>query len=200
MPYLSYSQVSSFLKNKTEYIKNYFLKEPIQFRDYLDFGGKVGTALEHNDFTGFDPEEQETLRKVPRLDEFEREIRLDYTKQGFYIKGFIDTNDTSLTHVIDYKTGSQNKVAEYEKDEYIQGLLYALGIKQSCGKLPKKVEVILIERYGNAYKGERLTVGKQITHIPIDIGSQRLKYAEEVVIHAAEEISKYWKIFQQLNK
>lgn len=200
VPYLSYSQVSSFLRNKNDYIKSYFLKEPIQFRDYIDFGSKVGTALEHDDFSAFSEEEQQTLNKVIRLDEFEREIRVDYTKYGFYLKGFIDTNTGTLDHVIDYKTGSQNKVAEYEKDDYIQGQLYALGIKQSCGKLPKKVEVVLIERYGNAFKGEKLSVGKQITHIPIDISDAKLKYASDAVIEAAQEISKYWKTFQTLNK
>lgn len=200
IPYLSYSQVSSFIYNKADYIKNYFLKEPIQFRSYIDFGSKVGGALENNNFSAFDKDEQETLKKVTRLDEFEREIRLDFPEQGFYVKGFIDTNTKKLDHVIDYKTGGVNKVAEYEKDGYIQGLLYALGIEQHCKKLPKKVEVVLIERYGNAFKGEPLKVGKIITHIPIDISAKRLKYAKELVIDTAYEISKYWVMFNKLNK
>jgi hypothetical protein len=200
IPYLSYSQVSSFLHNKKDYIKSYFLNEPIQFRAYIDFGSKVGTALEKNDFSAFTKEEQSTLKKVPRLDEFEREIRLDFTKYGFYLKGFMDTNKKDLTHFMDYKTGGANKVAEYEKDGYIQGLLYALGIKQACGKIPKKGEVVLIERMGNAFKGEPLTVGKQIIHIPLDLSKPRLDYATKLVIDTAHEISKYWTMFQKLNK
>lgn len=199
MPYLSYSQISSFLRNKTDYIKSYFLKEPIQFTDYIDFGSKVGTALEQNDFTAFSKEEQEVLRKVPRLDEFEREIKVSYPEHGFYIKGFIDTNTTKLDHFIDYKTGGANKVSEYQKDSYIQGQLYALGIKQACGKLPRKGEVILIERMGNAYKGEKLTLGKQIITIPLQIDEASVKRTNEIVIEAAYEISKYYKVFNKLN-
>jgi hypothetical protein len=200
VPYLSYSQVSSFIKSKSEYIKSYFLKEPIQFTDYIDFGSKVGKALETNDFSAFTEEETSTLVKVPRLDEFEKEIRLDFTEHGFYLKGFIDTNTKDLTHFADYKTGGINKVAEYEKEGYIQGQLYALGIEQHCGKLPKTAEVILIERYGNAFKGEPLVVGKEIVHIPLDISPEKLQLAKEAVIKAAYEISSYYKMFKRLNQ
>lgn len=200
VPYLSYSQISGFLYNKSDYIKSYFLNESIQFTTYIDFGSKVGEALEHNDFSAFDKDEQETLKKITRLDEFEREIRLDFPEYGFYVKGFIDSINKKLDHIIDYKTGGVNKVGEYEKDTYIQGQLYALGIEQHCKKLPKKVEVILIERYGNAFKGEPLKLGKEIIHIPIDISAKRLQYAKDLVIDTAHEISKYWQIFNKLNK
>ena len=197
MPYLSYSQISSFIKNKKEYIKSYFFNEPIAFTAYLDFGNKVGTALQHNDFSDFSEEEQLTLKKVKRLDEFEKNIRVDFG--DFYVTGFIDTNNKTLNHIIDYKTGSANKVDEYTKDTYIQPHIYALGIEQEKGKLPKKAEVILIERYGNAFKGEPLTVGKEIIHIPIDISKERLEYAKQLVIDTAKEIEYYYKLFLELN-
>ena len=197
VPYLSYSQISSFLKNKKEYIKSYFFNEPISFTAYLDFGNKVGRALEKNDFSDFDQEEQLVLNKVPRLDEFEKEIRVDFGE--FYIKGYIDTNDKKLNHIIDYKTGSLNKVAEYEKDSYIQPQIYALGIEQETGKLPKKAEVILIERLGNAYKGEPLVLGKEIIPIPINISRARVNEVKDIVINAAKEIEHYYKIFLELN-
>lgn len=200
VPFLSYTQISSFITSKTDYIKRYFLNEPIQFRDYMDFGLKVGRALEVHDFSGFSKDEQSTLKRVTRLDEFEKQIRLDYLKYGFYLTGYIDTNSKDLTRIIDYKTGSANKVAEYEKDKYIQGQLYALAIKQQYGKMPKQVSVELIERYGNAFRGERLTVGKDIFTIPVDIGQARLKQVNELVVETAHEISKYYQIYKKLNK
>lgn len=198
VPYLSYSQISSFIKNKKDYIKSYFFNEPIEFKAYIDFGSKVGVALEKNDFSLFSEEEQETLKKVERLDEFEKEIRVDFG--SFYVKGFIDTNTKKLDKFFDYKTGSLNKEEEYKKDTYIQPHIYALGIEQETGKLPKKANVILIERMGNAYKGETLVVGKNIISIPIDISKERLDYAKQLVIDTAKEIEHFYKIFLKLNK
>ncbi len=197
-PYLSYSQINSFLYNKKDYIKSYFFNEPIQFTAYIDFGSKVGKALETNDFSDFSEEEQQTLKRVPRLDEFEKEIRVDFGE--FYLKGFIDTNSSDLTHFMDYKTGAAKKVTEYQKDDYIQPHIYALGIEQETGILPKKADIILIERYGNAFKGEPLTVGKEILPVPIDISRERIEYARELVIKTAKEIEHYYKIFLKLNK
>lgn len=197
VPYLSYSQLSSFLYNKKDYIKSYFLNEPIKFRDYIDFGSKVGNALEKNDFTKFDKTEQATLKKIKRLDEFEKEIRVDF--KDFYLKGFIDTNTFKLDHFMDYKTGSLGKETEYIKPNYIQPHIYALGIYQMCGKMPTKAEVVLIERTGNPMRHEPLKVGKQIMHIPIDISKKRIEEAQALVIKTAEEISRYWQIFKKLN-
>lgn len=197
-PYLSYSQISSFLKNKKEYIKSYFFNEPIQFTAYIDFGSKVGKALETNDFSEFEKNEQEVLKKVPRFDEFEKEIRVDFGE--FYLKGFIDTNKKNLTYFADYKTGGVNKVDEYKKEDYLQPLIYAEGIRQATGKLPKKAEVILIERLGNAFKGEPLVVGKEIIHIPIDISEERIAYAKQLIEKTAKEIEHYYKVFLKLNK
>lgn len=197
IPYLSYSQINSFITNKKEYIKSYFFNEPISFTAYLDFGNKVGRALENNDFSEFEKDEETTLKKVMRLDEFEKEIRVDF--EDFYVKGFIDTNTKDLDYFIDYKTGGTNKVSEYQKDKYIQPQIYALGIEQETGNLPKKAEVILIERLGNAFKGEKLSVGKEIIHIPIDITRDKIEKAKKLVIDTAKEIEHYYKIFLKLN-
>ena len=80
---LSYSQISLFKRSKKEYYESYIEGKPFEGNEYTDFGSKVGEALEHNDFKAFKKDEQETLKKVKRLDEFERMVKLNY--DGFYI-------------------------------------------------------------------------------------------------------------------
>lgn len=197
--YLSYSQVSCFLKNKKDFIRQYFYKEPIAFKDYLLFGTKIGQALETNDFSGFTEKEQKTLSSIKRLDIFEKEIRLDFGE--FYLKGFIDTIDKDFKHAIDYKTaGGESKIEEYKKKDYIQLLLYALGIEQETGKLPETISVILIDRKGNAYQRESLTLGEQVWEIPLELTEERLQYAKDRVIEVANQISRLYSVFLKLNK
>lgn len=197
-PYISYSQINSFLRDRKEFIKSYFYGQPIQFTAYIDHGGKVGRALETNDFSAFDKDEQKTLKKVKRLDIFEKEIAVDYG--DFYLKGFIDTIDKKYTELCDYKVGTEKKIAEYQDPKYVQTVLYAKGIQQETGKLPKKTGVILIERTGNAFRGEELKIGKQIWEIPLEISQKRIKFADELVRDTANEISKYYKTFLKMNK
>ena len=91
---LSYSQISLFKKDKDSFYKRYIVGEKFKTNEYIEFGNKVGSALENNDYSNFDFIEQETLKKVTRLDEFERPVFLKYT--DFYLVGYIDTNNLDL--------------------------------------------------------------------------------------------------------
>lgn len=195
---ISYSQINSFLTNKKQYFKSYFYGQPIEFTAYIDFGSKVGSALEKNDFKEFAKSEQHTLKKVPRLDEFERKITYHYNE--FDVIGFIDTNKKDLSKTYDYKTGTKSKIKEYQSDKYIQPYIYALGLKQEHGVTPDEMGVILIERLGNAYKGEPLVLGEEIWEIPLEISAKKLQYAENLVYRTAIEISNYYKAFLKMNK
>ena len=75
-PYLSYSQVSTWKRNKRDYIRQYFMGEGFEGNAYTDFGSRVGEALEKGIYNGFTASEIEFLETIPRYDEFEREIRL----------------------------------------------------------------------------------------------------------------------------
>lgn len=198
--FLSYSQISTFLTSKKDFIKQYIYKEPITFKAYINFGSEIGKALETNDFSAFSKQEQKILKQVKRLDIFEKAIKLDFKEHGFYLKGYCDTVDKKFTEIWDYKTGTKSKIEEYKKDDYIQPLLYAAGIEQETGRLPKKIGVILIDRKGNAFKGEKLTLGDQIWEIPLELTPERINYAKEKVIKAAYEISKLYQTFLKLNK
>lgn len=197
VPYLSYSQMSTWKKSKRDYIRQYFFGERFEGNAYTDFGGDIGSALENNDFSAYTKEEQEFLNTLPRLDQFERKVRLEF-KEGFYVTGFIDTNSSDFKKIKDYKTGDMSKEAEYDNDNYTQLEIYAMALEQETGILPEEAEVILIERTGNAFKGEELKLGSQFKVIPRSLDVFRLETVRQDIVKIAYEISEYYKIFLEL--
>lgn len=210
VPYLSYSQYSKFKRSPKEYFRQYFFGEPFDGNAYTDFGSLIGEALETGDFSGFTEEEQKVLNKITRLDQFEREITWDLN--GFVVTGYIDTNDCKIvadpeggdrevvTTIIDYKTGALKKEAEYAADDYDQVTIYAGSILQQTGTVPKKGWVELIERTGNAFRGEELKLGKKVIKIPQNVTKKKIKETERKLRTTAKEISDRYKVFQKLEK
>lgn len=196
--YISYSQHSKWKRDKKDYIKSYFFGERFEGNAYTEFGSLIGEALENNDFSAFDEQEQLVLESITRLDEFEREIKWDFG--DFYVKGYIDTNDKELTTLIDYKTGAMNKASEYDSDKYDQLAIYAGAIEQETGKLPENAYVILIERKGNAFRGETLKLGREFEEIPQDVTPEKVKEVGENVVKVATEISDYYRVFNLINE
>ena len=195
--YISYSQHSKWKYSKKDYFKSYFVGERFTGNAYTDFGSKIGEALENNDFSAFDKVEIKTLKKVTRLDEFEREIK--WNLDGFYVMGYIDTNDKDCKILIDYKTGDLNKVATYEDDKYDQLAIYAGAIAQETGTLPEQAHVELIERTGNAFRGEELALGKEVVSIPQDISAKKIEKVKAEVIKVATEIADHYAVFNKMN-
>jgi hypothetical protein len=192
--YLSYSQIALFKRDKQEYKESYIIGKPFEGNDYTDFGSKVGEALEHNNFDLFDKKESDVLKTCRRLDLFERETKLEYDKDGFYVKGFIDTINNKLTNIIDYKTGGRNKEFQYKELDYVQIQLYALSIMQETGIKPDFGSVEFIRRSGNAFRGEKLTVANEKPiQIEIDISLDRLKQVYWSVLRTAKEIEQFYK-------
>lgn len=211
-PYLSYSQISAWKKSKRDYIRQYFFGEEDtkpQLEPYSKFGKKLGKALETGDFSEFTEEEQMFLRTIPRYDEFERKIYLKM--DGFYVTGYIDTNDIVykkensvpikiVETIADYKTGEiHRRQEEYESDDYLQIPIYAAAIEQETGYLPKYAYVFLIQRDGNAFKGEELTLGREYITITKDVGREVIDKTLIEIQEIAEEISEYYQIFLKLN-
>lgn len=201
--YLSYSQMSMWKKSKRDYMRQYFYGEK-DTKDFLkpygDFGTKVGEALEFNDFKGFKPKEQKFLKTVPRLDEFEREITLNLN--GFYMKGYIDTStipEGYVKRLADYKTGEIDKrTAEYEADSYNQTEIYSAALEQEFGRLPDEAQVIIIQRNGNAFKGEKLILGDKFHIVDKPITRERIDQVKAECQAIAEEISKFYTIYLKL--
>jgi hypothetical protein len=190
--YLSYSQLSLFKRSKQEYFDRYIVGEKFEGNAYTDFGSKVGQGLENNDFSNFTNKESNILKKVRRLDEFERSVFLKY--EGFYVLGFIDSNSSDYKEIIDYKTGGKNKEKEYIKDDYNQLQLYALSLRQQTGITPEIASIEFIRREGNAFRGEKLTVSNENPiNIPIDVSYGRLKDVYWETLKTAKEIELFYK-------
>lgn len=206
--YLSWSQIKTWKKSKREYIRQYFLGEGSSkaLIPYGDFGNLVGEALEDYDFSKFSDEEGEFLKTVPRYDEFEREVEL---KMGWFkIKGYIDTNSKEersdsgmwVKKIIDYKTGEiERRLPEYQSSEYWQLPIYAAAMRQEYGKLPDDIKVIIIQRDGNAFKGEKLTLGSEYAEVDIKLSNEDCNRVLGKIREVAEEISAYYTAYLRLN-
>lgn len=191
--YLSYSQISLFKRDQGEYYHNYVMGKPFEGNIYTDFGSKVGESLEHNDFTKFSPIEQNVLKQCVRLDEFEREVRLDYPEHGFYVLGFIDTNSFDLSRIIDYKTGGKGKEAKYVSGHYHQLAIYALALMQETGVRPTAAQVNFIRREGKPHLGEPLTIADEPPLLlDIDISEDTLKRVYWDTLETAKKIEQFY--------
>lgn len=189
--YLSYSQISLFNRDPKEYHNRYIIGQKFEGNEYTDFGSKVGEALEHNDFTEFDEGEQSILKQVTRLDEFEKRVTLEY--KGFYVMGFIDTNTSDYSCIIDYKTGGKGKEYQYAEHSYDQLTVYALALRQMHGVTPTNVQVQFIRRKGNAYRGQPLKVANELPiTIPIEMSLGRLKRVYWDILRTAKNIEKLY--------
>lgn len=191
--YLSYSQISTWKRSKREYIRQYFFGERFTGNSYTDFGSKVGEALESGDFSEFTDKEVEFLETIPRYDQFERKIRLNF--EGFYVTGYIDSNKSNFKDILDYKTGDMSKAAEYEDEKYYQLEIYSMALEQETGILPDTAKVILVERTGNAFKGEELKLGAQYDTVFKPLDAERLEYVKRDIIKVASEISNTYRQF-----
>jgi hypothetical protein len=191
--YLSDSQIKLFLKDQNAYYKQYILGEPFLGNAFTEFGLKVGKAIETNNYDGFAPFEQTVLKKVPRLDHFEKEIKLRYDEHGFYLKGFIDTVDAGFNTIMDYKTGGKDKEHQYSERDYVQLCFYTLGLRQQYCITPKVGQVCFIRRGGNPFKGEELYVRvEKPLIIPVDISETRLKNVYWNTIKVAKMIEEFY--------
>lgn len=195
--YVSYSQISTWTRNKRDYIRQKFFGEEYSSNAYTDFGSKIGKALETNSFDEFTDEEVKFLKTIPRYDVFEKEVRVDMG--DFYILCFIDTATQDLSKIADYKTGEiAKKVSDYSSDDYLQLDIYAAGCRQETGKLPECVDVHLIDRKGNAFAGEELKLGDKFETIKRPISDNSVEKALTEVSRAANEISQYYEVFLKL--
>ena len=77
--------------------------------------------------------------------------------------------------------------------------IYSAAIQQETGKLPEDVRVILIDRKGNAFKGEELTLGEEFVTIIKKVDDKRIKQVIKDVEKVAKEISEYYQLFLKLN-
>jgi len=186
--YLSYTQINTFLTDKEQFKKTYILREPFVSNDYIEFGIRVGKAIEVNDFSSFTDEECSVLNKCTRLDLFEHRINLKY--DGFYLKGYIDTCSNNFEKIIDYKTGGTGKESKYKKPDYIQLGIYALALRQEYGVKVNSAKVEFITREGKPGKLKVANIDPIV--IETNISEDYLKYVYNGVKKVASMIETFY--------
>lgn len=207
---ISYSQIklwhdlkgfSTGLMGRMEYIRSYMLGE-----EYPDWGwGLFGDDVEDYVCTKegadkFTDEEKKTLDKIKPLGNFQVPIEMDFG--DFIFTGFKDDTNDGETKLRDYKTASEKSKEQYYGDDYKQLDLYALDTLKKTGKLPEELEVVVIERKGNAFRGGRdvLAVGEKIWTIDREVDEERIASMEKLIVDTAKEISEYYNTFKILNE
>jgi len=188
---LSYSQIKTFKRSKSDFIDRYILNKKPKNNPYTIFGSKVGKAIEKGDYFLFDQNECKTLNSVSRLDLFEYATVLKFN--DFNVYGYIDTCSFDYSKIIDYKTGGIGKEEQYKQDEYSQLKIYVLSLYQMHEVKVKDAFVEFITREGNPYKGQRLKVSsKPVIKIPIDLSMKSLDAVEIDILKTAKEIDEFY--------
>lgn len=165
LPRMSYSAYTSWKSDtyRGSFIADKFLGIPDDGNMFTDFGSACGEYLEtrNSDEKKVSPllsmEDMDILDEVelPEGSLFEREVivKRDLGKMGAYcILGYIDMSfrdSVGLACVVDFKTGSPKKVAEYGGPDYKQTRLYSYALEVEEQEEIGYVGVELLCRKGN---------------------------------------------------
>lgn len=217
-PRVSYSQINSWksatsfeqpknidgkemkLSGKAGYVLSKFLN--YKFPDtpkqkFAPFGEKVEDAICKQVYKDFYKNEIEILKSIKPIGIFQKEFEIDF--DDFVLTGFIDDSNKDASHLRDYKTCSKSSVKQYYEDDYWQLDIYAMDKWKKTGILPKHLEVVAIERLGNPFRNEELTVGDNVWYIDKETSEERLMYIESQIRNIVEEISNCYKIFLSMS-
>lgn len=109
---ISASQLSTWIKSKKDYERQYIIGEPFTGNKYTEFGQKIHKQIE---------EDVEILDlKIPKLKN--REMYFEKELDNFIINGFLDSYD--IGEIIDYKVSKQGKWSQKDIEKNIQLKFY----------------------------------------------------------------------------
>lgn len=131
-PYLSWSSMTLFEKNRDAWIRHYVLDQPLFTSNRMSFGKKIAEGLEDGDG---DEDVQFLLTFIPKYSKREFEINI---KDKLPLMGKLDSFDPRKLRIREYKTGTeawtQNKV-----DNHGQITFYALMVYLKYKKMPSEI-------------------------------------------------------------
>lgn len=209
LPKLSYSQVNSWNdKNyKIDYIKQYFFGQKQDAGAYAHFGSACGEYLENKGLKLayenklLSTEDIETLDGLVDEDAvYEDEIVHPVVDAKgdiiFVIQGFIDkmkVNDKQI-EIIDFKTANnEKKRAFYSGADYNQTILYA-GAKEALGYKINHCGVIMMDRVGNAFRGEELHLSGKTEAVDTPFTKTKFNTFIKYATKTAKEISAHYAV------
>jgi len=205
-PYISYSQLKSFLERREDWITNYLMgKRPSNI--WMEFGSEVGKYVElcgkvnFKDFTHLTPEGVKDIQLFDDSHEFEKPVYffIDVSGHKVLIFGFIDVYKQGEV-LIDIKTGNaKSMLKNYGGSNYMQTRLYLYALDDMISPLPKFVGVKGLPRIGRGSKASPLLIkGKTLT-IPTDYERKQVEeYLEEIVKPAIIEMEKYYLVYKKI--
>ena len=208
-PYISYSQVKAWNDKKGfntgylgryEYMLSYFFGEDWPDAGWAQFGQEVEDYIcERKNAAAFSEAEKKVLNTIVPLGTFQKEIKIDFG--DFYLLGYIDDATSDLMYLRDYKTCSENSSKQYYTPEYKQLDIYAMWVKQQTGKYPERMEVVMVEREGNCFRGggrNVLSVKNEVWYHPRTTSEERQAELKDYIRKTAEDISKHYQAFLKI--
>lgn len=134
-PYLSYSQMDLWQKNKDQYRARYYMGGPgFESRETI-FGKQFAKMME-------DGLQHPVADLVPRGDKMEYKVLMDIN--GVPVLGYLDSYDSQGKFIYEYKTGKELwtdlRVAKHE-----QLVIYSLLVKQKHGTVDPWVRLVWIQ-------------------------------------------------------
>jgi hypothetical protein len=223
----SFNAVSGFntkLPGKLEYIQSYFFGERWPDAGWAEFGSDAENYVCYRDrpdlvveldkelkakgertitesIESFSLPERKVLDTIEPLGTFQKELRI-WLFPNVYVLGYIDDATEDFMYLRDYKTGSAARKADYSGKNYKQLDIYSIWVMQEYKVLPKKLEVVLIERKGNCMNMVNarnvLTVGSNVWYIERPVIEENLYVLKDWMKKQVLEIAEYYKIFKKV--
>lgn len=209
-PYLSYSAMELWLRDKDAYRQRYYLNEPYFSTPYTEFGNLVGGALEERDWDH--PVLQPVVGKVPQGTHPEH--RIDVDVNGVPVMGFLDDFTLETKAIEEYKTGIRNKgKAPWDRvkvRKHKQLTLYTLMVREKYGSWNPDIQLTWMEtewadvsrevEFGGTTiidSSKELRLTGHVEVFPRHIKEWELDRMAEIIRNTAEEISKDFTIWTQ---
>ena len=145
-PYLSYSAMDLWGRDKDAYRRRYYLNEPYISTPYTEFGNVVGKALEERDWDH--PVLQSVKGKVPQGDHPEHKLEVEIN--GVPILSYLDDFTMATKAIEEYKTGIRSKDGKAPWDrvkvrKHKQLTLYTLMVKEKYGDWNPNIQLTWME-------------------------------------------------------
>ena len=189
IPYVSYSQHSSFNETSDEFryqmILQYVfgIKIPSRFQAFADYGSECGEYIEtQGEKRGemLSDEDCKILDKLmkdfPKTSEYEREVWID--RGNYFILGYEDRwKPTKLGCIVeDFKTGNiDKKKSFYASEKYGQTVLYSFS-EETKGLKVEDCFVTILDRKGNPMSDTnptKLYLSGRVEKIPTPYSKKR---------------------------
>lgn len=205
---LSYSAISLWEKNKDQYRRRYYEKEPFIDTPEIIFGREVAKKFERGQM-GDDP----VLSRVLRYEKPEKEIKLLVGDIPFV--GYIDSFDPGELRFLEYKTGRSTVGSKPRWDalsvaKHKQLDIYSLLIKEKYGEVTNLCHLIWIETRwkkettefnGHTLESDlrELELTGRIETFPRRIYEWERKKAKENIISLGHEIADDYEAYKRTN-